>query len=72
MKLGIIAFLLTALCSVHAQGAESPYKIRIGFPLSSVFLHAFLRGAGKRHLQKIWHRLRIHSDGHRHPAASCR
>ena len=32
MKLGIIAFLLTALCSVHAQGAESPYKIRIGFP----------------------------------------
>ena len=32
MRLGIIAFLLTALCSVHAQGAESPYKIRIGFP----------------------------------------
>jgi NitT/TauT family transport system substrate-binding protein len=25
-------FLLTAFCSVHAQGAESPYKIRIGFP----------------------------------------
>ena len=32
MRLGIVAFLLTALCSVHAQGAESPYKIRIGFP----------------------------------------
>ena len=32
MKLGIVAFLLAALCSVHAQGAESPYKIRIGFP----------------------------------------
>ena len=32
MKLGIVALLLTALCSVHAQGAESPYKIRIGFP----------------------------------------
>lgn len=32
MKLGIVAFLLTALCSAHAQGAESPYKIRIGFP----------------------------------------
>ena len=32
MKLGIAAFLLTALCFVHAQGAESPYKIRIGFP----------------------------------------
>jgi NitT/TauT family transport system substrate-binding protein len=32
MKVGIVAFLLTALCSVHAQGAESPYKIRIGFP----------------------------------------
>ena len=32
MKLVIVAFLLTALCSVPAQGAESPYKIRIGFP----------------------------------------
>ena len=32
MKLGIVAFLLTVLCSAHAQGAESPYKIRIGFP----------------------------------------
>ena len=32
MILGIIVFLLTAFCSVHAQGAESPYKIRIGFP----------------------------------------
>ena len=32
MKLGIVAFLLTALCSAYAQGAESPYKIRIGFP----------------------------------------
>ena len=32
MKLGIVVFLLTAFCSVHAQGAESPYKIRIGFP----------------------------------------
>ena len=32
MKLVTVAFLLTALCSVPAQGAESPYKIRIGFP----------------------------------------
>jgi NitT/TauT family transport system substrate-binding protein len=32
MRLGIAAFLLAALSSVHAQGAESPYKIRIGFP----------------------------------------
>ncbi|MGH7871841.1 MAG: ABC transporter substrate-binding protein [Candidatus Binatia bacterium] len=32
MTIRIVVFLLTVLCSVPAQGAESPYKIRIGFP----------------------------------------
>ena len=32
MKLGLLFFLLVALSSVPARGAESTYKIRIGFP----------------------------------------
>ena len=32
MKLAVVVLLLAALCSVPANGAESTFKIRIGFP----------------------------------------
>ena len=70
MILGIDRVLVDGVLLRARAGSREPVQNPNRFPLSSVFLHAFLRRAGKRHLQKIWHRVRIHSDGHRHPAPS--
>ena len=65
-------FLLTAVVfvSAHRSWSGEPLQNQNRLSLPGVFLHAFLRRPGKRHLQKIWHRVGVHSDGHHDPAAS--
>ena len=68
MKLRILFFvflftLALFLPRIGARGGE-PLQNQNRLSLPGVFLHAVLRRPGKRDLQKIWHRVRIHSDGH--------
>ena len=61
---GVVIGLVLLLLSDFACGSGKPVKNPHRLSLSGFFLHAFLRRAGEGHLQKVQHRIGIHSDGY--------